>query len=77
MYLRRESPMLEPGRIRQTLVARCQLKTLGGKGKNKKVVPVFHKPAVLHVLGFLLPEEDVARCTRVLDSVPRKYWKPL
>ena len=75
VYLRYAGPeqlKLLAGRLPH---ANVQLKTLGGKGKNKKVVRVFHKPAILHVLGFLLAPEDVTRCTRVLDTVPRKYWK--
>jgi hypothetical protein len=54
-----------------------QLKTLGGAGNNKKIIKVFHKPAVDCVLGFLLSPEEIAQCTRRLDTVNRKYWKVL
>jgi hypothetical protein len=54
-----------------------QLRTPAGAGRNKKLVKVFHKPAIDHVLGFLLAAEDVARGTRSLDTVDRKYWKVL
>ena len=38
-------------------------RTPGGAGRNKKYVVLFDRSAVLHVLGFLLEAEEVARCT--------------
>jgi hypothetical protein len=52
-----------------------QLRTPGGAGNNKKLHVVFHRPTIRHVLGFLLAQEDLERCTRALDTVDRKYWK--
>jgi hypothetical protein len=52
-----------------------QLKTPGGAGRNKVIVKVFHKEAVLHVLGFLLRAEEISPSMRTLDTVDRRYWK--
>lgn len=56
--------------------ATIQLRTMGGAGNNKKILPVFHRPAILHVLGFLFAEAGI-QYTRSLDTVDRKYWKVL
>ena len=45
-----------------------------GIGTTTKVIKVFDKAAVLHVLEFLLDAEDVARCTRSLNTVSRSLW---
>jgi hypothetical protein len=45
-----------------------------GIGTTTKVIKVFDKAAVLHVLGFLLDAEDIARCTRPLNTVSRSLW---
>jgi hypothetical protein len=45
-----------------------------GMGTTSKDITVFDKAAVLHVLGFLLDAEDIARCTRPLNTVSRYRW---
>jgi hypothetical protein len=45
-----------------------------GIGTTTKVIQVFDRAAVLHVLGFLLDAEDIAHCTRPLNTVSRSLW---
>jgi hypothetical protein len=45
-----------------------------GIGTTTKIIKVFDKAAVLHVLGFLFDAEDIARCTRPLNTVGRGLW---
>jgi hypothetical protein len=39
-----------------------------------KVIKVFDKAAVTHVLEFLLDAEEIRRCTRPLNTVRRSDW---
>jgi hypothetical protein len=77
VYLKYPGPgvvELVAGRLAHVTI---QLRTPAGAGKNKKILPVFHKPAIDHVLGFLMTAEEVAGCMRGLDRVNHKYWKVL
>jgi hypothetical protein len=55
---------------------RIRLKEPGdeGIGTTTRVLNVFDKAAVLHVLEFLLDKEDIRRCTRPLNTVGRSFW---
>jgi hypothetical protein len=45
-----------------------------GIGTTTDIVKVFDRAAVMHVLEFLLGAEDIARCTRPLNTVGRSLW---
>jgi hypothetical protein len=76
VYLRRankEVAALFANRLPHTSV---QFHTMGGAGRSKVVRLVYHKAAILHVFHFLqLPAILLARYTRALNTVDRKYWK--
>jgi hypothetical protein len=80
VYLRRPSRAVAAlfARLPST---RVQFRSMGGRGHNKRVRPVYNLDAVLHVLRFLrLPESawtplDRRGAIRILSTVPKKYWK--
>jgi hypothetical protein len=51
------------------------LRTPAGAGRNKKLIPVFDREAIEHILDFLMPSGEGSGSWRTLDTVDKKYWK--